>query len=503
MQPEASPGGTTEPRAPACGSHHGAAAPRGLEVPAGATARGRFGRMFAFLPVRDVGLAGIDALTHVTDTYRAPSQSRSVPAGYTYLGQFVDHDITFDPTSVLDKVNDPLALVNFRTPRLDLDSLYGAGPVDQPFLYESKDPVYRGVKLLIGDNPPLDANGNALATHDLPRNAQGRALLGDARNDENLIVAQLHLVFIRFHNAVADHVRCHDGLEGPELFAEAQRLVRWHYQWVVVHDFLRQVAGTDMLACVLRPPGSWPRVQRRFYSWTGEPFIPVEFSAAAYRFGHSMVRLSYTPRDDHDNPPIFGPGDHHFGGFRTLPANLEIRWERFFALPDCAEPQRSRSIDPEISHHLFQLPADVAREPKLPRLNMRRAQALGLPAGPDVARAMGREPLDAAALLLNLVPAGTPQELVETLERAAPLWYYILCEALSEAEGQHLGHVGGRIVAEVLLGLIEGDPHSWLSQAPAWQPDFRDPATGCFGMPELLTFAGYDPSVGLDGDPWK
>ena len=220
---------------------HGARVPRGSEAPdVPAADRGRFGRMFPQLPAGELGTAAIEAL--VKSMRHSSADNPDIPAGYTYLGQFIDHDITFDPTSQLQKLNDPLALVNFRTPRLDLDSIYGSGPADQPFLYEWTDPRDRGVKLLD-------------VFDDLPRNAQGRALIGDPRNDENLILAQLHLLFIRFHNRVVEHVRERDRLAGAELLGKAQQLVRWHYQWIVVHDFLRRIVGeTDGgLACSSRP----------------------------------------------------------------------------------------------------------------------------------------------------------------------------------------------------------------------------------------------------------
>ena len=138
------------------------------------------------------------------DAERAPShENPRIPAGYTYLGQFIDHDITFDPMSVLQKHNDPDALVDFRTPRFDLDSLYGSGPSDDPFLYESNRPARAASRCSSASTRPTPSSSR----DDLPRNQQGRALIGDPRNDENIIVSQLHLLFIRFHNNVVDRVR--------------------------------------------------------------------------------------------------------------------------------------------------------------------------------------------------------------------------------------------------------------------------------------------------------
>lgn len=162
-----------------------------------------------------------------------------IPAGYTYLGQFIDHDITFDPSSSLQRMNDPEGLVNFRTPRFDLDSLYGSGPDDEPFQY---DEASGGTKFLIGKGRHTDTE-QPTADDDLPRNEQGRALIGDPRNDENTIVSQLHLTFSKLHNRLVDQVGTEHELTGDELFKKAQRLTRWHYQWVVVHDFLARIVS--------------------------------------------------------------------------------------------------------------------------------------------------------------------------------------------------------------------------------------------------------------------
>ena len=212
--PAASPAqSATAPVAP---THHGVVL-RGLGAPsASATEQGRFGRMFRHLPVFEHEPAPLAALAasmiaaaDPKDTAPVPQpppddddENPNIPAGYTYLGQFVDHDITFDPTSSLQRQNDPDALHDFRTPRFDLDSLYGRGPADQPYLYlQDPRPLrhpelgfdQRGVMFLLGRDlaAPADAAHVAFAGPDLPRNSQGRALVGDPRNDENLIVSQL------------------------------------------------------------------------------------------------------------------------------------------------------------------------------------------------------------------------------------------------------------------------------------------------------------------------
>ena len=310
-----------------------------------------------------------------------------------------------------------------------------------------------------------------LAAHDLPRNQQGRALIGDPRNDENVILAQLHLLFLRFHNAVVDCVGNFD---------EAQQIVRWHYQWIVVHEFLEKIVGKPMADRVL--------VHRKYFRWKREPFIPVEFSGAAYRFGHSMVRPAYGVEKRPPNSPLPQqaiPLSQFLAGFTRLPERLVIDWERFFKLPGVArEPQSSQRIDTAIVSPLFELPEGRGA---LPRLNLLRGLRLGLPSGQDVANAMEEPLLPKEALLLD---DGPEPKVPESLLTATPLWFYILCEAASALgeKGRHLGPVGGRIVAEVLVGLLEGDPSSYLSMEPAWQPaEFGTDRE--FTMADLVEFA--------------
>jgi len=483
-------------------TRHGTAVPRGQEVDPGRDPpQGRFGRMFPGLLPCEVSDGAIEELVaRMGDPSRSRAANPRIPAGFTYLGQFIDHDITFDPTSKLDAVVDPRALVNFRTPRLDLDSVYGSGPAVQPFLYDW-DSEPRGVRLLIGKT-----KGDTVdEIDDLPRNSQGRALIGDGRNDETAILAQLHLLFIRLHNAVVDHL-CRAGKvrKRDKLLDEAQRLVRWHYQWIVVHELLPAVVGRTMARDVLPPPedGAAPTVQCRFFTWKDEPFIPVEFSGAAYRFGHSMVRPEYgikripagagaTVAMEHP-PPLFPK----LAGFKWLREDVVIDWERFFVLAGAQHsPQPSQKIDTAIVGPLFALPDEVPRQQELPRRNLQRGRVLGLPSGQDVACVMHEPPLTEQELELEHMPQSR-----EELKRAAPLWYYILCETARAADprgrpvpGRHLGPVGGRIVAEVLAGLLEGDPSSYLHSDPPWEP--RELGTdGQFTMADLVTTAEGRPA---------
>jgi hypothetical protein len=426
---------------------------------------------------RDVGKASIEQLVALMERRtRTPALTENdhIPAGFTYLGQFIDHDITFDATPIADRHRDPEALVNFRTPRFDLDSVYGSGPVAQPYLYDWEGPAPRGARLLLGENAVDSGSADPLAPIDLPRNQQGRALIGDPRNAENVVVAQLHLLLIRFHNAVVERV-------GD--FEEARRIVRWHYQWIVVHDFLPRVVGEEMATEVLEPAsaGNAPVVHCEHFEWQDEPFIPVEFSAAAYRFGHSTVRDRYGLKRRPEGAPVQTaiPLFPDLARSTWLPERLVIDWQRFFSLAGAHRPQSSFRIDTTMSEPLFRLPDDGGI---LPRRNLLRGRELQLPSGQEVASAMKMSALPEEALLLDdEVPSRSRKALLAT----TPLWYYVLCEAAHAAEGRHLGPVGGRIVAEVLVGLLEGDPDSYLSMEPAWRPEELG-HSGDFGMAALI-----------------
>src|SRR5262249_55660697 len=244
-----------------------------------------------------------------------PSLSRHNPdnpthtAGTTFMGQFMDHDMTFDTSSPLGKPAAPTAPRNARTPSFDLDSVYGAGPVGSPQLY---DPA---------DRAKLKVESGGLF-EDLPRMADGTAIIADPRNDENVIIAGLQAAFLLFHNGVVDQLRAGGTTDLLDLHTQARRLTTWHYQWMILHEFLPLFVGQPVVNAILRRG-------RRFYRpGKGEAYIPVEFQGAAYRFGHSMVRPSYRANLAGDNgKPFFGmifdsslagpdPGDLR-GGFRA------------------------------------------------------------------------------------------------------------------------------------------------------------------------------------------
>ncbi|HEV3464724.1 MAG TPA: peroxidase family protein, partial [Actinomycetota bacterium] len=187
--------------------------------------RSRFGRMLPGLAPYQAPRRLVEELARRMREDGGDLDHPDLPAGYTYLGQLVNHDLSFDPVSSLRRRNDPGQVEDFRTPRFDLDMVYGGGPEDMPYLY-AQGRRSRGELLLVGDSRVQF--GDRFAAEDLPRNAEGRALIGDPRNDENAILAQLHLAFLQLHNRVVAGLRA-----GDELFAEARRIVRWHYQWVV------------------------------------------------------------------------------------------------------------------------------------------------------------------------------------------------------------------------------------------------------------------------------
>ncbi len=461
---------------------------------------GKFGRMFPELRPLSPSIESLDELGQAmveSSPDDTEGDNKNVPAGFTYLGQFIDHDITFDPTSLQEILVDPLSLRNFRTPMLDLDSLYGSGPAAQPFLYQRADKD----KFLIGKTSSDPGGGDPTVPtdlpNDLPRGAEGFALIGDPRNDENLIVAQLHLAFLKFHNKVVEGVKNGSIRQESPLrkspFEEARDLVIWHYQWIVLNDFLRRILDNKQLDSVLRNG-------RRFYKFKRRegPFIPVEFSVAAYRFGHSMVRAVYdynrvfTPLPGGVTPAtlqlIF-----RFTGLSgssvPVPSDWIIDWRRFFNVGAGAQTGLSRNLNPFLATPLTNLPLGET-EPLLNSLavrNLRRGRSLGLPPGQSVARFMGFKPLSPKD-----IAKGPDGEVAakHNFHIESPLWYYVLKEAEIQGKGKRLGEVGSRIVAEVFVGLLEADSSSFLARKPDWKPLLPSKEKGNFTMADLIEFVG-------------
>ena len=450
-----------------------------------------------------------------------PEEDSEKTAAYTYLGQFVDHDLTFDPTSTLREFLDEKridGLKDYRTPRFDLDNLYGRGPDDQPYLYEPD-----GIHMQLGER--MSGNPFDPEARQVPRAPKGRALIGDPRNDENRIVAQLHSIFLRFHNNVADYLAETNYLDLDRKlgFEDVREQVRWHYQWVLVTDFLRRIINHDTYRRVFADP--------RYPTPTlpglrdGLRLMPVEFSVAAFRFGHSMIRPDYRLNTKVPRRPIFSPrGDERapadptadLGGFRPIPSDWAIDWRFFVDLEPGPESkaQKAYKIDTSLAAPLGDLPPEIASNPKsLALRNLERGVAFSLPTGQQVARALGEKPIADEDLLIRKATAGAGDKLQALTDIApgfagrAPLWAYILSEAqvtswvragwdragydpAPEGIPVKLGPVGGRIVADVFAALLRGDPTSYLKQGAPFKPiPSLTPDGTTFGLAELINFA--------------
>jgi hypothetical protein len=462
-------------------------------------------------------------------------------AGYTYLGQFIAHEITYDSTG--DLLASDLQPENLRTPQVDLDSLYGraGGPKGCPALYRD------GAYLKTGDTIEAQTlyqkfpNDLLRGTSDTP-SANGnpqQAVIGDPRNDENLALAQTHVAFIHFHNKVVDKIKA----ENPDyptakLFELAREQVIRHYQWIILYDFLPQIVRADVLDCVMRHGIRW-------FKDDDGLFMPLEFSVAAFRIGHSMVRDKYEwnplrRTDKYRNlaaslmdlfkqtgflraapapasaagarsdagesvPPT--PVKIGLDGMDKLKSDWVIDWRHFYDFSPLPHVRRvpkqnfSAKFDTVFDMHLDTVEGFPAEKiDKMQRAitvrNLLRGFYLGLPTGEEVAEWVGETPLTR-----KQVASGPHESLLDdpVFWGKTPLWYYILKEAEllgfgpDGVPGNRLGPVGSRIVAETLIGLIKHSPYSILD-APKWYPKYTsrgEPGTesALFGMIDLLDFA--------------
>ena len=473
-----------------------------------------------------------------------PTGNSTIPPVYTYWGQFIDHDLTAntDRDSEISDITkadlaplDPAFVVenlkNLRQPTVNLDSVYGDGPTFDPSNPTQAGRMYDGIKLRVGKvakNPdPLPDPGNppirgvpippegddlrdlprigtlisegVVKEEDFPENLRNKpnfrqlAFIADARNDENLIIAQFHTAVLRFHNAVVDWVKANKPKDGSkrseaQLFERAQQLTRWHYQWLVVNDFLKTmtVAGIADNVLLGGPKHYAPR--------NGEPFMPLEFSVAAYRFGHTMVRAAYDHNRNFGRPGnvisnasfnllflFTGSGSPPFGGGTdVLPFNWIIEWDRFVDKGSLFPDHFARKIDTRLAPPLRNM-VNQGNDPslapdirailkRLARRNLLRGYHLSIPTGQSVAAAMG-----VAALSENELRMGNSGPLNQVLEdngflQQTPLWYYVLKEAEVRANGNSLGELGSRIVCETIIGQLFNDPESYLKQGGGWDP---------------------------------
>jgi hypothetical protein len=429
-----------------------------------------------------------------------------VPTAYTFLGQFIDHDITMEAGSkeIRDIAKEDLKpipfekvkkeLVNYRSPNLELDSVYGfkeaVAKPDIPLDLHKK-------KFLLGEvSQPETLPLGKDAYNDLPRiksedpKSNRVARIGDPRNDENLILAQLHVAFLRAHNALVDRINCK--------FNEARELIIQHYQWIVLEDFLPRVADPAIVKSV-RQEGP------KFFDKTKEDFfMPLEFAGAAYRFGHSKVRNTYMEFNKKVGPAgldmlfRFTQFSGTFGALTEHQINgmWVIDWTSFLRLDD--EDFLSRPIDTTLSETLLNLMLEDGKplsgvKRNLAIRNLFRGYLLSLPTGQAVARAVSAKSPEIKPMTdyeIASVAASKAQlkALVEGkfLERT-PLWFYILAEAAYDNGGHRLGPVGSTIVAEVLIGILRYSDFSILSD-PSWKPTLG-PVPHKFDLSDLLTLA--------------
>jgi hypothetical protein len=436
----------------------------------------------------------------------------TIPAGFTYLGQFIDHDLTFDKTSVMLGQNiSPALLLQGRSPSLDLDSLYGAGPQDPA---SAKFYKADGIHLKVGKT--VAAGDPAMNGFDLPRGdgttnkAKRKAIIPDFRNDENLVVAQTHLAFIRFHNRIVDSLPA-----SPTRFAQARELAIKHYQWMIRHDYLPRICAAGVLNDVFN---NGRKVFEVGANPTDVPTMPIEFSVAAFRLGHSMVRRAYNWNKRFDDGAgtldwlfIFSGTGGDLGGELKLASNWIADFRRLYDFNEAgradlvvpaAKFNRAMRIDTRLVNPLKNLPKGALGGAAVPFddpranlafRNLARAKMVKLATGQQMARFMKNKGVNLTALTKSQLKGGNngsdlsaltqPQR--EALLKDTPLWFYVLREA--ELNNGKLKGVGGRIVAETFQRAMEGSSAS-IVRDPAWRPTLG-PDSSTFRMIDLLLFA--------------
>jgi hypothetical protein len=446
--------------------------------------------------------------------------SSNIPAGYTYLGQFIDHDLTMDKTDVeLGEDVPPAQLVQGRSPRLDLDSLYGAGPGDPKSATFYEDD---GLHLKLGRTRKIGPDASKQG-HDLPRvDGKRTALVPDPRNDENLIVAQTHVAMIRFHNAVVDSLP--SNLPSVKRFRRARKAVTLHYQWMIRHDYLPRIVDPAVVNDVftngrkLVQPDAGP---------TEVPTMPVEFSVAGFRLGHSMVREAYNwnRRFPGQNGSLFYMFDFSglggsLGGDVILASNWLADWRRMYDFAAGGHPElapassvnKAMRIDTLVVDPLKHLPASTfggkeslgfnAPERNLAFRNLTRAGMVSLATGPQMVTKLQNvgvaiTKLTKAQILEGsggAVLTGLTADQKNAVNTKTPLWFYLLREA--ELNGGRLTGVGGRIVAETMHRAMQGSTFS-IVRSKGFHPDLSERGD-TFEMTDLLLAAFKGQASGIN-----
>jgi hypothetical protein len=430
-----------------------------------------------------------------------------IPAGFTYLGQFVDHDLSFDTTSVtLGENVTPAELIQARSPSLDLDSLYGAGP-DDP----ASEKFYEADAIHLRVGTTFDDGFGAKEGFDLPRGAgstnkaKRTAIIPDERNDENLAVAQTHLAFIRFHNRVVDTLPA--SVPIAKRFRKARGIVTRHYQWMLRTDFLPRICSASVVNHVFN---SGRKAFEVGVTPTDIPTMPIEFSVAAFRLGHSMIRRAYNWNKVFDNGTgtleylfIFSAGSGNLGGNLRLASTWIADFRRLYDFSeagraDLVVPESkfnpAMRIDTKLSDPLRDLPGSgVQDEPNLALRNLTRANMVRLATGQQMASFLKSKGVSLTKLTASQIREGSGGSTLEDLTQSqratfvkdTPLWFYILREA--ELNQGKLNGVGARIVAETFHRAMEGSKAS-IVRDPSWRPSLG-PNNTTFRMVDLLLFA--------------
>jgi len=390
-------------------------------------------------------------------------------AGYTYFGQFVAHDVTKDVSSIEEaSTRPPEELENLQTPRLDLDVSYGGGPSRCPELYESD-----GMRLKVGGSSP------AAKAFDICVGKRGERVLADDRGAENLILRQMTSVFARLHNLAVKQFEQNWPNE-VIIFERARQHMQRQFQYLVVHDYLRNVLEPSIYRKVFAVKK--PRMRWNSFS------IPIEFSAAAMRFGHAMVRPNYLFAfgQEMQLQNIFGRN----GDLGYLNDQLKIEWGFFFQGAGPVSALTSRPIDTRLASGFHQLPQDLIGAPnavcphmreggnfsQLPVRTLLRGAALRLACGQTAAAAFGEPVLTEEEIVSNPYNEVTNQGrilLQANLTVETPLWYYILKESEILQNGNTLGPTGSHLIAETIYAALLSDPGSYLNQSdkspPVWK----------------------------------
>lgn len=498
----------------------------------------RFGRMFDGLAVLSDtnALAGHLATLGLSMTETAAQargeRNTKVAAIYTYLGQFIDHDITKTETAdeslasnmeaafnaasahrhVAPLDADELGkLVNRRSPMLNLDSVFDGTP------READGSLRIGSVSAGPPRPtlPFAEDADMVDLHDLPRlppsqneETDRRARIGDPRNDENLVVAQLHVAFLRAHRMLVTKL----GLAPAAADLELRRL----YQRIVIDDFLPTVCDPAIVSQVL--------AQSTGLLYQPDPadaYMPLEFAGAAFRFGHSMVRNAYNYNSEfsgRDGKPIgtlqllftFTAFSGQNLGIPTLPQNWIIDWSRWVDHSDGTPADNvTKQMDTLLADELSKLPQkqgviggdDVNN---LALRNLVRGLLLGLPTGQAVAQAVQDKlgpvfDVLTPTQLRDLANAASPAQgaalIAGGFDWQTPLWYYLLAEAsLVPDDKGHLGPVGSAIVADVLHQLVRLAPDNALA-SPGWTPAIPLRDSSRVEIEDLLRFAQLLPAA--------